>query len=99
MTGGLGRAGAEDLRLVVLRLLAESSGYRANESLLKMALADWGHVVSRDRVRSELSWLAEQGLTTLREIGGVMIAELTGRGGDVASGAAVAPGVRRPSPD
>ena len=88
----------EDLRLVVLRLLGEASGYRANESLLIALLENWGHVVSRDKVRAELAWLAEQGLVTVEEIGGVMIATLTDRGGDAARGAATIPGVRRPRP-
>lgn len=87
-----------DLRLVTLRLLTDSSGYRANESLLTALLGQWGHVVSRDRLRGELAWLAEQGLVSLDEIGGVMIATLTGRGHDAATGAATVPGVRRPSP-
>ncbi len=87
---------AEDLRLVLLSLLAASRGWRANESLLKMACADRGHTISRDRLRTELAWLAEQGLAETDEIGGVMIAGLTERGADAASGAALIPGVRRP---
>ena len=89
---------AEDVRLVTLRLLAEASGYRANESLLSALLREWGHVVSRDRLRAQLAWLGEQGLVTLDEIGGVMIATLTERGQDAATGAATVPGVRRPGP-
>ena len=88
----------EDLRLVTLRILAEASGYRANESLLNALLRAWGHVVSRDRVRAELAWLKEQGLVSIEEIGGVMIATLTERGQDVTAGAAAVPGVRRPGP-
>ncbi len=88
----------EDLRLVVLRLLGEASGYRGNESLLLALLEDWGHVVSRDKVRAELAWLGEQGAVEIDEIGGVMIAALTARGHDAARGAATIPGVRRPRP-
>ena len=87
-----------DLRLCALRILAEASGYRANESLLGALLRAWGHVASRDRLRGELAWLREQGLVAIDEIGGVMIATLTERGHDVASGAATVPGVRRPGP-
>lgn len=88
----------EDLRLVMLRLLAEASGYRANESLLHALLDQWGHVVSRDRVRAELAWLAEQGAVETEEIGGVMIGTLTPRGHDASRGAAGIPGIRRPGP-
>ncbi len=95
---GLDRCAREDLRLTLLRLLTESTGCRANEALLRMASAERGHVVSRDRLRTELAWLAEQGLAELEEIGGIVIAALTERGADAASGAAAAPGVRRPAP-
>lgn len=88
----------EDLRLVMLRVLGEASGYRANESLLQALLEPWGHVVSRDRVRVELAWLGEQGAVETEEIGGVMIGTLTARGHDAARGAATIPGVRRPAP-
>lgn len=88
----------EDLRLVILRILHASSGYRANESLLTVAVERWGHVVSRDRIRTELAWLREQGLVAIDEIGGVMIASLRERGSDVATGVVVAPGVKRPRP-
>lgn len=89
---------SEDLRLVILRLLAEASGYRANESLLHSLLDGWGHTVSRDRVRTELAWLAEQGAVEVRDIAGVQIATLTARGHDASRGAATIPGVRRPGP-
>ena len=87
-----------DARLVMLRCLAASSGRAANESLLCEQVAQWGHVVSADRLRTELQWLAEQRLVEIREIGGVAIATLTQRGLDVANGRAVVPGVRRPGP-
>ena len=50
----------EDRRLVVLRVLAESSGYTANEFILQQMLEQFGHVVSIDRVRTDLAWLQEQ---------------------------------------
>lgn len=89
----------EDRRLVVLRLLADSMGYSANEYTVEAVLADMGHVVSNDRVHSDLAWLAEQGLLTATRVGGVQIAKLTTRGLDVARGKAVVPGVKRPQPD
>lgn len=88
---------AEDRRLTILRLLAESN-YEASDSLLSAALDDFGHRVSRDQVRTELAWLREQGLLDLDEMGGVMIARLTQRGFECASGIVAVPGVRRPAP-
>ena len=89
----------EDRRLVLLRLLAEQRGYRANSSVLHMGLEHLGVVASRDDVRTDLAWLAEQGLvTTADAVPGVTVATLTSRGGDVANGSAYVPGVSRPSP-
>ena len=89
---------AADRRLVILRLLHESGGYTANEYLIQAALDGFGHSVGRDLLRTELAWLAEQGLVTVQEVGGVQVATLTSRGDDVAEGRAVVPGVKRPEP-
>ncbi|WP_027714909.1 hypothetical protein [Desulfuromonas sp. TF] len=89
---------AADIRLVILRALAEDPGYSHNESVLQQVLELFGHTESRDRIRTELSWLAEQGLITVRDALGYMVATLTGRGADVAAGRATVPGVKRPGP-
>lgn len=88
----------EDVRLVVLRLLNEGTGYALNDSILRAALAGYGHNVSRDKVRTELRWLEEQGLLTLETVGSVLVATLSLRGADVATGAARVDGVKRPGP-
>ena len=88
----------EDRRLVILKLLAESEGFTANEHLLASALPGFGHSVSHDRVRTDLDWLAEQELVTLASPGGVSVATLTARGDDVAAGRARVAGVKRPVP-
>ncbi len=85
-----------DQRLVILRILKELPQYRANSSVLCMALEKFGHTISRDAVKTELAWLAEQHLITLEDIGPVSVATLKERGGDVAEGRTVVPGVRRP---
>ena len=87
-----------DMRLVILRLLAEDPGYSVNESVLQSVLPEFGHTVSRDRIRTELRWLEEQGLVNNQQITTVLVAKLTGRGVDVANGAARVDGVKRPSP-
>lgn len=90
---------AEDRRLVILRLLESSGGYRANEYLLQTALPSFGHDVSQDRLRADLAWLAEQSLVQLDDQSGVQVATATQRGVDVALGHARVPGVKRPRPE
>ena len=87
-----------DIRLVILRCLNEDPGYDLNESMLQSMLEAMGHNVSRDRVRTELAWLAEQGLVTVTVVMSVQVATLTQRGADVATGRATVPGVKRPRP-
>ena len=88
----------EDRRLVILRVLNESAGYTANDSILDSSLDTIGHKVSRDVVRAELNWLDEQGLIELEEVFSTQVATLTQRGIDVAEGQAKHPGVKRPRP-
>lgn len=88
----------QDIRLVILRCLQEDPGYDLNESMLQSMLEALGHNVTRDRVRTELAWLQEQQLVTVRDVVGVQVATLTGRGSDVACGRATQPGVKRPRP-
>ncbi|MCV4272307.1 ArsR family transcriptional regulator [Pseudomonas capsici] len=86
----------EDVRLVLLRLLSEMVAYRANSSVLTMALDSYGHSLSRDQVKTELYWLAEQGALDLNDVGPVLVATLTERGQDIAAGRARVPGIKRP---
>ncbi|GAA5784689.1 VpaChn25_0724 family phage protein [Chitiniphilus shinanonensis] len=86
----------QDMRLVILRLLAEMPSYRANSSVLTMGLEQLGHSPSRDQVRTELHWLAEQGLLAIDDVGPVLVATLAERGADVASGRVIVPGIKRP---
>lgn len=86
----------QDMRLVILRLLAEMPGYRSNSSILTTALERYGHTVSRDQVRTELAWLRDQGLIALEDLSAVLVATLNERGADVASGRAIVPGIKRP---
>lgn len=88
----------EDLRLVLLRGLFDVPGYSHNESILQRVAGTYAHRVSRDRIRTELSWLKEQGLITTEEVCGYLIATLTVRGADVAQGNVTVPGVQRPAP-
>ena len=85
-------------RLSILRVLADSPEYRANDSLVATIVNDFGLVSTRDQVRGELTWLREQGFVTVKEVAGVMVATLTEAGGEVAAGRRNDPGVARPAP-
>jgi Fe2+ or Zn2+ uptake regulation protein len=90
---------ARDRRLVILRALHMDHDYRLNESVLQTVLDDFGHSVSRDRVRSDLDWLKEQGLVKTELVANrIVVATLTQAGADVATGRAQNHGVNRPSP-
>ncbi|WP_417345723.1 ArsR family transcriptional regulator [Ferrimonas sp.] len=86
----------EHQRLVILRLLAEVPGFDLNESILQDGLIAYGLDISRDGLRIQLDWLAEQSLVTLHTIGTTRKAQLTERGQDVSTGRAVVSGVKRP---
>lgn len=86
----------EDMRLVILRLLGEMPAYKANSSVLVAGLDRLGHSPTRDQVKTELNWLAEQGLVKCEDLGPVVVATLTERGSDVARGRASVPGVKKP---
>ena len=87
-----------DRRLVILKVLQDSAAYACNEHLLGSLLGSFGHVITADRLRTDLAWLAEQGLISVRDVGGVEIATIVQRGLDVAQGIASVPGVKRPAP-
>lgn len=86
----------EDRRLVLLRILAELPAYRSNSSVLANLIETWGHTVSKDYVKTQLHWLAEQELVKVTDIDGLKLVALTERGHDVALGLASVPGVARP---
>jgi hypothetical protein len=88
----------ERRRLLILRELTESSAYTAEENALRQRLEALGHAVSRDRLRSDLAWLAEQDLIILQTPGGVHVPSLAARGMDAARGLTVVPGVAKPLP-
>lgn len=94
---------AADRRLVILRVLREAPAYSANDSVLHSAAEAMGHRISRDVVRTDMSWLSEQGLIRLETLpvaGGrsVYVGALQERGLDVAEGRARVPGVKAPAP-
>lgn len=89
---------AEDRRLCFLRLLTQAPAASANTYVLHAALADMGHSCSADQVETDASWLSEQGLVTVDDLGKIRVVKLTARGDDVAAGRALVPGVKKPVP-
>lgn len=88
----------EDRRYLLLQLLSEQNAYRTNASLLHAGLHNLGITVSRDAVMTDLHWLKEQHLLALEEIvPGITVATLSARGQDAVTGAAVVPGVSKPT--
>lgn len=86
----------QDQRLVMLRLLDEMPSYTSNSSVMCKGLASIGHTMSRDKVKTELRWLEEQGLVEITPAETVLVAKLTERGQDVAHGRSVVDGVHKP---
>lgn len=80
----------------ILAALLASRDYSCNEGLLRTLLRSQGYLVSGSLLRADLTWLADQKLLRLREIGEVTIATLIERGRDVAEGAEQIEGVERP---
>lgn len=87
------------LRLTILRVLVNAPAYSVNDSVLTDAVRELGFGATRDQVRTEIQWLAEQGLATSEALGKLMVAVATQRGLDVAAGHATHEGVKRPSPE
>lgn len=90
---------AKHVRLVILRLLAEATEYRLNASIIGDMVNAHGLAATRAQIRTEIGWLAEQGLLNGAELSsGLVVATLTERGLDVAAGRATVSGVQRPGP-
>jgi hypothetical protein len=88
----------EHARLALLRALADLPKLTGNESILADLLDSVGLPLSRDQVRTGLTWLSEQGLVALKTPGGYHVAELTPQGLEGAEGRVRIPGVKRPLP-
>lgn len=85
-------------RLAILRTLEQAPGYKSNEAILTQMANALAIVSTRDQVRSELTWLQENGLVTVEEIVGLLIATATQRGVEIAQGLAGHPDIAKPSP-
>lgn len=85
-------------RLSILNILNGAPAYTLHEVAIKSGLSANGQATGTDTLRADLQWLHEQGLVMASQPGGVWIASLTARGGDVREGLLSVPGVARPEP-
>lgn len=93
----LGNQWRQHLRLSLLIVLSRSPGYSANDSVLSDALPMVGFRATRDQVRGELHWLAEQGLVELETLDDLIVATAKRRGAEIAQGLSTHPEIKRPS--
>ena len=88
----------EEMRLVMLRLLNELPSYRGNSSTLHSGLIHWGLSFSRDKVKTELYWLKDQGCVAIElDTPDVIVVKLIERGQDVVENRTKVHGIQRPS--
>ncbi|HBD89585.1 MAG TPA: hypothetical protein DEF16_01990 [Gemmobacter sp.] len=85
-------------RLAILRFLKDCDGYTANGSIIRDVVNGVGVASTADQITTELSWLKEQGLIALEDLGSLLLATATARGVEIAQGLANHPGIQRPSP-
>ncbi len=90
----------QDMRLAILRLLAQQDSYTASVSTLHRGLtASRQFHVSEDRVLGNVDWLRDQGLVLTEDLGrGVTMATAKPAGRAVAEGHATRHGITRYDP-
>ena len=90
----------EQARRLILEALEKDPDYEHNEEVIRGVLELYGHHFSRDKLRTELHWLAEQGLVGIEKTQhlDLLLVRLTARGEDVALGRTRVPGVARKLP-
>ncbi|MBB4302338.1 hypothetical protein GGD81_001365 [Rhodobium orientis] len=89
----------QDVRLIILRALADENDYTLNESILSAVLETFGHRKSRAYIREQLRFLADDlKAVAVSAAGTVQIARITDTGLDHVAGRIRLEGVKRPSP-
>ena len=86
----------EHQRRSILTALAAMVGFGANHSMVRDTCAKYGVEMSNDTVKTQLYWLEEQGLVSVKPQGNYLSAELKSRGQDVVDGLTFVPGIKRP---
>lgn len=89
----------QNLRLTILRFLAEANGYSLNSSTLTSVLTDTGMAEPRATVEEAIEFLEGAGLVSIdRPIPAILVATLTTPGLEAATGVRRVEGVARPVP-
>lgn len=88
---------AEDCRLIILKELSRQNDARLNETILNRVLENFGHLKTRDYVRTQIRRLEELGAVSVKEVGSVLVAELKQPGLDHVERRSFLEGVGRPS--
>lgn len=90
---------AEHQRIAILIALKDSADYGANLSMISDVLSRLGLGGSHDQIKTQLSWLEQNGYITIEKLTErTWIARITQSGLDVAEGHVFAPGIKRPGP-
>lgn len=95
--GDFSRLVREHVRLTILRAMAETPTQGSNESALAQFVNLFHPGTTRDQIRTEMTWLSEQGLLKVELVGELMVATISKRGVDVGKGHSRVPGVAKPS--
>ena len=85
-------------RLAILRHLEGSPEYTGNVSILEDVLTGVGLPSTRDQVRTEINWLAENGFVVARDYDGFVVVTATQSGIEIAEARSAHPEIERPSP-
>ncbi|MDQ6993606.1 MAG: Arm DNA-binding domain-containing protein [Mariprofundus sp.] len=85
----------EDRRLRTLQLLAGSAAYVCNEIVMQSALALFGHQVTSEALRTDLTWLCEQQLLLIDK-SPVWVTKLTKQGVEAVNSRIWIDGLQRP---
>ncbi|WFE92292.1 hypothetical protein K1718_13280 [Roseibium porphyridii] len=88
---------AEDCRLIILNELSKENDSRLNETILTKVLENFGHLKTRDYVRTQLRKLEDLGAIGIKQVGTVQVAELRQPGLDHVERRSYLEGVGRPS--
>ncbi len=88
----------ENVRLIILRALAEENNATLNDSLLERIVKQFGYTKTRDYIHNQLKWLEESaGAVRLTRVETVVMATLTRSGRYHVERVSYLEGVQRPS--
>lgn len=92
---------AADIRLIILRALADMPDLQLNSSILTSILDDFGHRITSAELLEQLHWLSgdEANAVSVIERGSIHVAKLTKVGLEHVDRRRVIEGVKQPSPE